>query len=352
MKLALAEYVTLEPVGAGPAFFEQLKERTQVLIDALDTHLVWEGPGWPDAPFTTLGTYLPQTLQAYVANIQNETPWDWFAHTIVSDWNLSMRCTYWKTALTVSAYAPWEASTMSVTDADVSDFTLQPVDPGPIAGIICLNAGAQITGYTALEREQGIAADFTDGQAHVEATLPGAIGHLRLPYWMTGLIVAYNAINSPTTAFTGQPGVSLPMSGSEALGDLGPVPLTILDEMKAGLEIFCKQAFCMQYRDLTQISLTCRLMLNTLTGIDGYITPGYVCAFDADPAAAAEAGLSSDLEGGTLVKFFVTTVVHTVDCVGKRASTDIQGQYVHRGQGPNLDAINAGVAPNYLYTTA
>jgi hypothetical protein len=188
-----------------------------------------------------------------------------------------------------------------------------------------------------------------DGQAWVEAQLPGTIDHLRLPEWVRQVVEMYNSGEAEYSAYTGQPEMDMPLNATESVGGLGPVNDDILAEIKTAMELFCKQTFCQGYRQMTQVALRCRLMLNATGGVDNHVAPGYVCEFKADPGAAAEAGLNSGGGGGTLLKFFVTQVMHSVDCINKTATTDVSGQYLRRPTGPAAVAIPGGVAPNYLY---
>jgi hypothetical protein len=350
IKRTLTAYANITPVADTPQFFTELRERTNDLVAALTAHTQWEGHGWPDAPFNELKTYVPHALQAYITNIQGRTPWSWLMQDVLSDWYLSMRNTYWQSKLTFGPYAPWEKPSMSITDADVSDFTLPASDPRPLAGVVNLTDSALLSAYTVMAWRPGMSQVCSDGQAHTEPNLPGAIDHLRLPEWVPALMQLYRNANGGNALPGARTNTVLNAPGS--YGTLGPVPASMLTEVRTAMKVFCKQMFCHNYRQMTQVQLQCRLMLRSSGGIDGkYITPGYVCSFDADPEAAAEAGLYDGAQSGTLFKFFVTQVVHTVDCNNATASTDVYGQYLRRDAGPQLGAI-PGTAPNYLYEPA
>jgi hypothetical protein len=356
IKTALAHYASFVPVSGSPAFFSELQDRTLELVDTLANHLVWEGNGWPNAPFSTLVTAIPHALQAYVMNIQGRDPWGWLIQDVISDWYLSTRITYWKDTLTLTPYTPWEEPQITITDADVSDFSMPAVDSHPIAGVVNLTDGTLLTGYTALAWQSGASNIMSDGQDWIEPTLPGMIDHLRLPEWVRGMFGINNSTKARYTAYSPtaanpQHNIDMPLTNDTAVGGLGPVDASLLVEVKTAMRELCKQTFCQTYRQMTQIALRCRLMLNASGGVEGHIAPGYVCAFASDPAAAEEAGLRDGGTGGTLLRFFVTQVTHTVDCANKTASTSISGRYLRREGGPNLRAIVAGVAPNYVYGT-
>ena len=297
--------------------------------DAFNKHLAWEGSvGWPWALFSQIKTAIPKALWAYVWSISSTTLWDWLTGMILSDWFVSIRPTYWKDALTLEPSEPWRESRLSISSDDISDISLPPADPQNLSGAVARASNNLCSVYSSWNNPSVYADGTSGGACWVE---PLSVGGALLPFELPGWY--YNALHIFGAEQAGSFQSNTPANANTASATTAGVSATLLSFLPANLQSFAQEYFVQSYRRGFEISVTTRLLIQY-----GGARPhaGYVHSLVTP-------------DGGTLLSYFATRVIHVVDCVAKQAYTQITGAYIRRASGPTLKAIPGGQVGNTLY---
>jgi hypothetical protein len=136
-------------------------------------------------------------------------------------------------------------------------------------------------------------------------------------------------------------------ASSAPAGTLGSLDNSFKNDSYTASEALAKELFLENYRLHYQLATNGRLLIRSkeskLPG--NWILPGYVMRL-------VERTKSEKTQNRGILDFFVTQVVHSVDCQNNQVSTQLGGSYIHEIDAPDLKAIKKGVASNVMYTPA
>ena len=320
--------------------YKIMQQKFENAREAFGQHIKWNDAkhGWPDDSLSEISEYIPYALWDYVWSIHSATLWDGFVHHIVDDWHVSIRPTYWETALTMEPYAPWAAAELSISSNDISDLTLPPADPQNVSGAITLASAPELGSFTAFVNPQAAALGESDAAIWLEAdTIGGAIVSFTPPPWyFRALTYSGQAANGGALGSNTDNNSNMPMSATGSVADLTNISPDVLLYIQNHLKAFARENFVESFRRMFEVSVMTRLMI-TYGDDEDHVHPGIVHDIKTE-------------SGRTLLTYFATRVIHTVDCVNKQAYTQITGSYLRREGGPtNITAIPGGSVDNILY---
>lgn len=325
------------------------------MISALENHLKWDptwtGPKFPVAPFSTsLVDVIPYGLVEYVKSMNSAGSWDWFVHTFCAHWFLCIVPSFYKKELYLRPIEPWQAPKMTIYDTEVSKLDLPATDPMPVKGVMGIASMPSVEGpitWSAFQESQ--VQTTQEAMAHQEPSLTGSDLSLLLPSWIEGLLFYKAAKMAGLSAPTGDNILNVSFSvannaSDPTAGTLGTVYMEHTKALLKAAKVVARELFLENYRLHYQVSITSRLLIRSASSKleNNWVLPGYVMRLQADKNLPGS-------QGRPLLDFLVMQVVHSVDCMNRYASTQINGAYVHEAGEPNIKAIIKGIAPNVMY---
>ena len=333
------------------------------MVKILKERLKWgtgSDQGFPDGGLSAdVFKRIPYGVVEYAKSLNNAGSWDWLVRTFCAHWLLTIIPTYWSDKLIMAPLEPWQKHKMLIYDTDMVSVNLPAVDPTPIRGIVGLFSpsilnSAEYSGY-----RDGNSKILREAISTVIKDMKGRTLMLGMPGWINSMLVD-NAVSAseycaPTPKNINEIlsyGMSNNADDFKGGGSIDSEDLDAVMEPDNGiLKLLSRELFLENYKMHYQISMRCRLMIKSdnATTPDNYIVPGYVLRIQADPDLAGS-------EGKPLVDFYVTKVVHHVDCANRSASTEIGGSFVHASDTPTLTdlsgnvVIDKGIAKNAMYS--
>jgi hypothetical protein len=341
---------------------KSVREEYRKMIDILEAKLIWDptfdGRGLPTKPLKLLEDITKYGAVEYVKSIDNAGSWDWFIRGFCTEWFLTVIPTFYAEKLALRPIEPWLGYKMRIYDTDISGMTLPAVDPTPIKGIQGLFDSSAMASIEYANWHEG--EEFTSKE-EISWTEPllGRYLTMGMPGWLRGLVInqqardagksspSSNNISGSVTYVTGN------TAADEGPGTLGTVNPAYLKEQDLAMKVACKELFLENYRQFFQLTLMCRLFMKSDLSMlpDKWILPGFVMRLLPNPDAlpASTGAPRDDVLDKPIIDFFVTQVVHSVDCHSGTANTQIAGSYIHEPDAPMLKAIQAGVGRNPFY---
>lgn len=348
--------------GNGPvSTLDEYKKQIQRLSQHLIWDPTWDGGKFPGKPslvkniFDKHGNHhIGHSVWPYVTQFSHSGSWDWFVHTFLSHWFLHVRPTFWKEHLYIRPIEPWEPHKILIQDTDIDFIELPAVDPSPIRGILSnVDDAPQMSAI-----EWSI---IKDGEAHagreecsfVDIGLIGRQQTMDMPNWIktithlaTQELSNYHVPKPENIVNTHYMNDS---NCEKAQGGTGSYTRDWVNDRYRGYKGCLQELFLENYRQFYQIALTGRLMIklqsknaSNADTPDNFVLPGFVLQLRPNP----------DIEGNgksPLVDFFVTKVVHTVDCQRASVSTKISGSHVRPATGFSTAIIRDGKQFNIMY---
>jgi hypothetical protein len=299
---------------------------------ALEEHLEWvvdynNDCGYSDWPIPgcldTQQDLIVRSVLSYVTNGLDTNVWEIMARHICPQWFVSIIPRYWEDKLVLAPFTPWGDPMILITDSEIADITFPGVDPNPIAGVFVehLAPGAG-DDYTVYLPNESSAKMNLNGMGYIpEAKPPGMLSVMSVPRWLEAAIMSQAAEDGDATS----------PQAAEADGDASTPANGEVDEendvesddeadfnhaLYRGALYWCaKQTFLTLFRQDVQVNLRCALLLGTAnSSVPGnWVAPGFVCQIDAN--------------GTALFDFYITDVIHTIDCQAGTAGTQISGRY-------------------------
>lgn len=326
------------------------------MIDFLEEYMQWdpdwEGEGIPCAQLwpADLKDYVLYSLIDYVRAASNSSSWDRFVHTICAHWFLALIPTFDEEKLRIRPLEPWSAHAMEIYDSDIVNIDLPAVDPTPIKGITGMFSGVSTNASVTFGlNAKGEQVANLEQVSVVEESLGGRIHVLQLPSWVSGTLNTAAAARAGEFLPTGEGEVTHATEQNSSSNSGEPQSEVDTEDFDGiiteVLPAVAKELFLENYRVHYQLSLTTRLLIK----VDGaktpnkYLMPGFVARLSPNPEISGE----SD----PLLDFYVTKVVHSVNCQQGQASTQIIGSFVHQSDKPDLPNFDMtkGVASNAVY---
>lgn len=323
-----------------------MKEKFDIARTAFSEHLRWDVAGtgtWPSTPMPELANFIAPTLWDYVWSINSNTLWDWFMNRIAVDWFVGIRPTYWETTLAMAPNEPWALPSVDIQSDDVADITLPAAEPQNISGALALASHPILSSFTGFVNPEIFNNGTSDGAVWIESNeYAGAILPFQPPQWYFKAILLSQVYSKASSAASADGNNSnMAMNSTNSSASLQRINQRLFYALQTQLKAFAQEYFVESYRRMFEVSVVTRLMIQNTAR--EYIHPGLVQKITVAPAEAGG-------DRRTLLTYFATRVIHTVDCVTKQAYTQITGAYVRRASGPQLKAIPGGSARNILYT--
>jgi hypothetical protein len=359
------------------AFKKKLKDAST----ALTNHLRWDGAynnacgynKWPlEICMSDLVDQIVVALQAYVSNGLDSNLWETLVRHICPQWFVSVIPSYWDAKLVLAPYTPWADYKITLTEDLIADINFDGIDPNPLAGVFAQYSapglGLDYTVYVPGDSEK---ANRFEGILYmpVKNPMPGSSVMVAAPAWLEAVAgtsgAAAGAKSSPAKAEgIGIGNVKTPsntdiddniaaqQSGSSSTGYNA-------DRFRGGLYHCAHQTFLTLFRQDVPVTVKCPLLIATAgsTVPDNYVIPGFVCRIMTSPPPASSSGApianrataAPPVSAGTvLYDFYITDVVHNIDCVRGVASTQISGRYP-RPEDEFKDIVKNGTC-NPVYT--
>lgn len=344
------------PISTYAEYTKQIKDLT--------THLIWD-PTWDGGKFPgfpTLGlvfeehgvNHIGHATWPYITQFIHSGSWDWFVHTFLSQWLLHIRPTFWKDHLYIRPIEPWEPYKILIQDTDIDYIELPAVDPSPLRGILSnVDDGPQTSSAEWTIIRDGEAHVSREECSYVDIALIGRQQSMDMPNWIK--MITHLATQHLSEYHVPKPkkienGHYMNDANCEiAQGGTGSMKRDWVDDRYRGYKGCLQELFLENYRQFYQVALTGRLMIklqskgaSNADTPENYVLPGFVLRIRPNP----------DIEGNgkqPLVDFFVTKVVHTVDCQRASVSTKISGSHVRPSTGFSAAIIPKGQQYNIMY---
>ena len=359
---------TLQSSGCGatnsidlPAIVADYKSKLTKTAAALVETLEWkpalagacEHEPWPLdlSCFTSMEQLLADTLAEYVSGGIDGNIWELLVRHLCPQWQVSVLPTWWMQKLIMTPFTPWGEPSLTVVDTDISDINLPGVDPAPVAGVICHyqvpGQGGDMTALTDRGSDREI---VTEALIYAPEGKPdGTYVDFSVPAWLNTLRMKLGGKDGSKTNHAAKEAEGK-LKFASSLGNNAQVNsessdsyVDVLDTLRGAAYYFANQAFLTMYRQMMQITLTTRLLFKSEGSslVGNWIVPGQICR--------VEAGSEENLPeaGKVFVDFYVTNVIHIVDCQAGNAHTEIDGRYV-RPKGGFADVAENGTC-NALY---
>jgi hypothetical protein len=358
---------------------QSFKKKLEDASTALTDHLRWDGAynsncaysKWPlSTCMKDLVDQIIVALQSYVANGLDSNLCETLVRHICPQWFVSVIPTYWDKQLVLAPYTPWSDYKITITEDLISDINFDGIDPNPLAGVF-----AQ---YSA----PGLGLDYTiyvpggsDKSSRFEGILympekdpmPGSSVMVAAPAWLETVAGTSGASAGVATAPDKAEGVGVGViSPSNAdIGDniaaqqAGAASVGYnADRFRGALYQCAKQTYLTLFRQDVPVTVKCPLLIATAgsTVPDNYVIPGFVCRITtvAPPASASGAPIANrataappSSAGTVIYDFYITDVVHNIDCVRGVASTQISGRYPRPEDGFPDVVVNGTCNPVY-----
>jgi len=349
-----------EPVAPSIA---SLRTKLQDATAALGLHLEWrpemsEGDcGYTEWPVedcldesTTTGApnidALVETIAGYVVGQSEFTIWELVAAVFCPHWAVSIIPTFWLDALALAPYTPWGYPSTIILDSEINDITFPGMDPAPIAGTF-LQMQAPCAGADSTTFGSGLQDSIINIEAipYVVDGIDGRITRLESPDWLKGLSMVSAGQSSGRTSPAGKGQSRVHTSSSTLIGH-SPASDTA-DQYSVNAETYrgilyrcAKQYFLSSFKREVTVTLNTKLLLalpSNRSAIEGgWVIPGQSCGVQTHDEV-------------DVFDFYITEVVHTIDCQNSRAGTVIKGGYARPG------AVGGGIVPtgtcNPLYSS-
>ena len=310
------------------------------LIDAADTidaHLLWDTSisscSYNDLPlntcFSNYQNLILKALSGYISNGMDANVWEVFSRHICPQWFVSIIPTYWKDTLSVTPFTPWDDPQIYISDTDISDLNFPGVDPNPLAGVYIESMAPGITPcYTVFVPTQSDVTSEVMGMLYVpESTdLIGSIVTANSPGWIDSVIASiagYVGDQSSPEKAEDDDGVKTPANSANSDESKSESDDALKDNLslyRGAWFLAAQTIFMTLFRQDVQVTLQCALMIQCGSSMkstsdveDDRIIPGVSCTVKGD--------------GGNLFNFYVTDVIHVIDCQAGHAHTEIQGRY-------------------------
>lgn len=270
---------------------------------------------------------IANTIPDYVVNFTPETSiWQLFIGYVTDHFSLSLKPTIDKDKLKLVPAEPWAKASITINADDVSDLDFPSVDPAPVMGVAVQyqEPGADIDHSSSVYNK--LEESFSDSEMIYMpgGEAKGRIVRLHPPCWAA-------AIGNKKASSDGQNTVpdnaeaagklispsNNDVSSKSVPSDEGGGSLKNANIFLGVIYACAQQQFLITFRQQVGVLLQTRLMFSTKAGL---IVPGNVCSFKSS-------------EGTTVFDFYVTDVVHVIDCQGSTARTEISGRYVRPEKG-------------------
>ena len=346
---ALREYgakhddTTLSIHAAGDSEYvstEKIIDAYKNIADILGKRLEWYNPSGagvlPDKPNTSLDSHIPYSTVEYVKSLGNAGSWDWLVRSFCAQWLLTIYPRVEGDKLGIGPFNAWQTPAMEIYDTETSFVRLPPADPNPVRGVLGLIDGKNAfpsIGWTTLP--EGEKQQRREEISFVDEDLRGRILSFAMPGWLHQLPISATAKSGSTNAPYGTNEITYTSGGTANTSDKDRPSLTASqwDDMLKKMRLLAQELFRENYRLHYQVALAGRLMIklpNAKT-IGKFVLPGYVMRLSAT---------DSENKKEPLVDFYVTKVVHSVDCQNAKASTEIGGSFVRAPGEPNIPVGN------------
>ena len=324
----------------------------KVALDALNSSLEMAPgiQGWPAiACLELMGAVdtrkknMARKFMEHLVSGPDATIWEFISNILCGTWGLTTIPVYWKPKLILTPFEPWQAPKIYILPSDISNMTLPAVDPSPVVGTYATASYDAMGGSTvwAAEGEMQSSIEYVMYAAAGPDKLKGRVVPVALPEWINTFVSKEATVNPTKSnlAVHSKSGISL---GPNNASDKDQVPGGASDKKPnwhayLGMAYrYAFHAFLSLFRAGVQTSVIMPLTIQALTNDteDGYVYPGVV-------ARVIPGGITSESVGQSISDFYITSVVHTMDCGQGKASTEIVGSY-SRPAGAFPGIVNEG----------
>jgi hypothetical protein len=235
---------------------------------------------------------------------------------------------------------------------DISDLLFPGVDPAPVAAIIKPHQYIASAGDYTAYLTQGADAQFVvDEIAYMPKGIAdagagewgGRVYHLQVPAYLLTTATKSGASGGATNANRpAEAADKLVTSAGVGVGDNSSVEEATASKAKylklirGAIARDCKYTYMTKFRQNVQCAITCRLLIqfsgSSVPG--GWVVPGHVVKL-------IDAGDGTAGPPAPVFDFYLTDVLHSINCQTGHVATELQGKYV-RPNGEYEGVVKSG----------